>query len=150
MTSNKTEKAQTESMDGKDHVVAGLLFLANTLGLKKIMFDFIQYPGPENGNSLVCQVTAQVMGENNNGKTKAPAQTQTGPSNGDKTSQNQPNNGKTIPKMSSAQRRAILNMSRRRKLSTDELEKLVQKTYKTPFNNLSIADASNLIQFLAD
>jgi len=52
------------------------------------------------------------------------------------------------PKMSEAQKRAIFNLSRRRKMSVEELKQLTQETFKTSLEDLSSRDASTLIQNL--
>jgi len=53
-----------------------------------------------------------------------------------------------IPKMSEAQRRAVHNLSRRRGISLDELEKMVQDQYQTSLEDLSSKDASQFIRQL--
>jgi hypothetical protein len=54
----------------------------------------------------------------------------------------------TIPKMSEAQKRAIYNLSRRRGISVEECEKMVQESYQTSLENLSSKDASAFIRTL--
>jgi hypothetical protein len=64
------------------------------------------------------------------------------------------NNGKgktkveTVPKMSDAQHRALMNLSRRRGISVDELEKMSQETYGIPIESLTAAAASQFIRTL--
>ena len=53
-----------------------------------------------------------------------------------------------VPKMSEAQRRAVYNLSRRRGISVEELENMVQETYKTSLEELSATDASAFIRTL--
>lgn len=56
-------------------------------------------------------------------------------------------NGKT-PKMSEAQKRAIMNLSQRRGMSSEELEAMALKSYNTSLEALSSSDASFLIREL--
>jgi hypothetical protein len=53
-----------------------------------------------------------------------------------------------VPKMSEAQKRAIYNLSRRRGISVDDLEKRVQETYQVPLEELPSKDASEFIRTL--
>jgi hypothetical protein len=53
-----------------------------------------------------------------------------------------------VPKMSEAQKRAIYNLSRRRGISVDDLEKRVMETYNTPLEDLPSKDASEFIRTL--
>jgi predicted nucleic acid-binding Zn finger protein len=52
------------------------------------------------------------------------------------------------PMMSSAQKNAIFNLSRRRGISVEELGKMAQKDYGVPLDNLSSANASTFIRTL--
>jgi len=52
------------------------------------------------------------------------------------------------PSMSEAQKRAIYNLSRRRGISVEDLEKMSQETYRVPVENLSPSDASSFIKNL--
>jgi len=54
----------------------------------------------------------------------------------------------TVPKMSEAQKRAIYNLSRRRGISVEECEKMVQESYKTSLEDLSSKHASAFIRTL--
>ena len=54
----------------------------------------------------------------------------------------------TPPVMSEAQRRAVYNLSRRRGISIEELEKMSQDTYGTALEKLSPSDASSFIRQL--
>ncbi len=72
-----------------------------------------------------------------------------------KTPEKSGNNGKgkvkadvPPPKMSEAQHRAIMNLSRRRGISVEELEKMSQETYGVPLTNISPSDASSFIRQL--
>ena len=58
--------------------------------------------------------------------------------------------GKTEPppKMSEAQKRAIYNLSRRRGISVEQLEKMSQDSYKVPVEMLNPSDASSFIRNL--
>ena len=53
-----------------------------------------------------------------------------------------------VGKASEAQKRAIHNLSKRRGLSLEELEKLALEAYGTNLNDLSVADASQMIRHL--
>jgi hypothetical protein len=53
-----------------------------------------------------------------------------------------------VPKMSEAQHRALMNLSRRRGISVDELEKMSQETYGIPIESLTAAAASQFIRTL--
>jgi len=53
-----------------------------------------------------------------------------------------------VPKMSEAQKRAIYNLSRRRGISVDDLERRVMETYNTPLEELPSKDASEFIRTL--
>jgi len=50
--------------------------------------------------------------------------------------------------MSEAQKRAIYNLSRRRGISVDDLEKRVQETYQVPLEDLPSNQASEFIRTL--
>jgi len=50
--------------------------------------------------------------------------------------------------MSEAQRRAIFNLSRRRGISVDEVECMVEESYGVSLDNLSSKDASSFIRNL--
>ena len=52
------------------------------------------------------------------------------------------------PVMSEAQKRAIYNLSRRRGISVEELEKMAEEAYGVELESLSTADASNFIRNL--
>ncbi len=52
------------------------------------------------------------------------------------------------PMMSSAQKNAIFNLSRRRGISIEELGKMAQKDYGVPVDNLTAANASTFIRSL--
>jgi hypothetical protein len=53
-----------------------------------------------------------------------------------------------VPKMSEAQKRAVYNLSRRRGVSVEALEKMAQEKYNTPLEQLSAKDASEFIRQL--
>lgn len=71
-----------------------------------------------------------------------------------KVSEKSGNNGKgktkteTVAKMSEAQHRALMNLSRRRGISVEELEKMSQETYDVPVESLNAAAASQFIRTL--
>jgi hypothetical protein len=52
------------------------------------------------------------------------------------------------PKMSEAQHRALMNLSRRRKIPVDQLQKMSQETYGVPVESLNAAAASQFIRTL--
>jgi hypothetical protein len=52
------------------------------------------------------------------------------------------------PMMSSAQKSAIFNLSRRRGISVEELGKMAQQNYGVPLDNLTAANASTFIRTL--
>ena len=52
------------------------------------------------------------------------------------------------PSMSSAQKRALYNLSRRRGISVEELEKIAVNTYGCELENLTTSDASAFIRQL--
>ena len=53
-----------------------------------------------------------------------------------------------MPPFSEAQKRAIYNLSRRRGISVEDLDSIVMEDYATTLDNLSSADASDLIRSL--
>jgi hypothetical protein len=53
-----------------------------------------------------------------------------------------------VPMMSEAQKRAVYNLSRRRGISVDELEKMARERYSAPLEELSSKDASEFIRSL--
>jgi hypothetical protein len=53
-----------------------------------------------------------------------------------------------VPKMSEAQKRAVFNLSRRRGVSVEALEKMAQEKYNAPLEDLSSKDASEFIRTL--
>jgi hypothetical protein len=72
-----------------------------------------------------------------------------------KVSEKSGNNGKgkakaetPPPKMTEAQHRAIMNLSRRRGISVEELEKMANETYGVPLEKISPSDASSFIRQL--
>jgi len=71
-----------------------------------------------------------------------------------KASEKSGNNGKgkikadTPPKISEAQHRALMNLSKRRGISVEELEKMSQETYGVPVESLNAAAASQFIRTL--
>ena len=54
----------------------------------------------------------------------------------------------TEPKMSEAQKRAVMNLSRRRGISIEELENMILKEYDETLENLTSKDASGFIRKL--
>ncbi len=66
----------------------------------------------------------------------------------DKPDEKVKNSPTTEPKMSDAQKRAVMNLSRRRGISVEELENMVQQEYGTNLENLTSKDASGFIRKL--
>ncbi len=136
-------------------VAKHLLRMASTRSKARCLRDFtavgitcIDELDITDGDNGSASCTKSTVKSNNNGNGK-----DNGNGNGKAKAENQAKGKSTekpknVPSMSGAQKRAILSMSRQRKLSTEKLEELVQKTYKVPFQDLSIQEASNLIQFL--
>ncbi len=131
-------------------VAKHLLRMASTRSKARCLRDFtavgitcideLDITDGDNGNASCTKSTVKSNNNGNgNGKAKAKPENQ---------AQGKSTDPKDIPMMSGAQKRAILSISRQRKLSTEKLEELVQETYRVPFQDLSIQDASNLIQFL--
>jgi hypothetical protein len=60
----------------------------------------------------------------------------------------EPKPDQPAPQMSSAQKSAIFNLSRRRGITVDELEKMSQQNYGVPLENLSSSNASAFIRTL--
>ncbi len=59
-----------------------------------------------------------------------------------------PVSGGSIPGMSDAQRRAILNLGKRRGIKDDEVERMAKDNFGASFDSLTIRDASALIRIL--
>jgi hypothetical protein len=93
-------------------------------------------------------------GGNGNGKPKKkdpePAQAKEPAANKEepKTEVKEPVNNAVVPKMSEAQKRAVFNLSRRRGISVEALEKMAQEKYNTPLEQLSSKEASEFIRTL--
>ena len=54
----------------------------------------------------------------------------------------------SVPAMSAAQRRAVINISKRRGIEEDQLESMVNESFHIPFDQLSNKDASSFIKLL--
>ena len=67
-------------------------------------------------------------------------------SNQDTTANNGP--PQESPRMSEAQRRAVYNLSRRRGITVEDMERMVQESYQIPLAELSSKDASQFIRQL--
>jgi hypothetical protein len=65
-----------------------------------------------------------------------------------KSARSEPTPDQPAPMMSSAQKNAIYNLSRRRGISVEELEKMAQQNYGVPLESLSSANASAFIRTL--
>lgn len=76
------------------------------------------------------------------GKNQAKVQTKKAVPENDATEQAPP------AKMSEAQKRAVFNLSRRRGISVDELQKMAQEAYGVSLENLTATDASTFIRQL--
>ena len=86
--------------------------------------------------------SAEKSGGNGKDKGKAEAAQKSGGNGQDKTKEAPP------PKMSEAQKRAIYNLSRRRGISVEQLEKMSQEKYKVSVEMLTPSDASSFIRNL--
>jgi hypothetical protein len=73
--------------------------------------------------------------ETHSGKSNSPSYTKQYRSNG-------------TSRMSEAQRKAIFNLAKRRKMSEDDLYALVENDYSSSMDQLTVQEASNLIQSL--
>jgi hypothetical protein len=122
--------------------------------------DLNEVIGEENPKTLRTRTTTSKRvkhpeaSKNNGGPQKAehPTSEKTQAQTTDKkNNQNQPTSTSTSgpePKMSEAQRRAVYNLSRRRGISVDELQKMVMETYGVSLEGLSATDASKFIRTL--
>ena len=127
---------------------------------KKIVRADAPAPGSNNGNGKGTMSADTVKNVTNaeNKEIKEPTReekkTVTDSKPGVKVLEKTGNNGKgktkveTVPKMSEAQHRALMNLSRRRGISVEELEKMSQETYGLPIESLTAAAASSLIRQL--
>lgn len=59
-----------------------------------------------------------------------------------------PRSGEALPSMSDAQRRAILNLSKRRGIDDDQVQQMAKENFGTGLDTLSIRDASAFIRIL--
>jgi hypothetical protein len=108
---------------------------------------------PESGNGGNGKQTA--ASATGNGKQGPPASSATGNGgakrNTKASSKEEPTNGggkENGPKPSTAQIRAIENLARRRNISSEELEKMVQQQFGTGLPNISSTEASSFIRTL--
>ena len=121
--------------------------------------------GPNNGNGkgTVSADTVKNVSNAENKEIKEPAKephkdekkTTTVSKPEAKVSEKSGNNGKgktkaeiLPPKISEAQHRALMNLSRRRGISVEELDKMSQETYGVPVERLNAAAASQFIRTL--
>jgi hypothetical protein len=70
------------------------------------------------------------------------------PVSGKKAGSDEPENTDSYVRMSQAQRAALLNISKRRGISTEDLENMAVEQFGVQFDNLSNRDASSLIRTL--
>ncbi len=126
---------------------------------KKVLKSHASLSGPTNGNGKGAVPSAE-----SKEPTKEPREQVKEPQKDEKKPSAQPeakvseksgNNGKgkvktdaPPPKMSEAQHRAIMNLSRRRGISVEELEKMSQEAYGVPLERISPSDASSFIRQL--
>jgi hypothetical protein len=131
---------------------------------KKIVKGAASATVPNNGNGkgTMSADTVKNAGSAENKEIKEPAKqsqneekkTATDSKPEGKVAEKSGNNGKgktkveTVPKMSEAQHRALMNLSRRRGISVEELEKMSQETYGIPIESLTAAAASQFIRTL--
>jgi hypothetical protein len=122
--------------------------------LKKVVKAETTASGSNNGNGRGTMSAAETKGREE--PTKEPQKDEKKTTQPEaKVSEKPGNNGKgktkadTPPlKMSEAQHRAIMNLSRRRGISVEELEKMTTETYGVPLEKLSPSDASRFIRTL--
>ena len=128
---------------------------------KKVLKAATSVSGLSNGNGkgTVSADTVKNAGPENKEPTKEPQKDEkkivADKQPEAKVSEKPGNNGKgkvkadtPPPKMSEAQHRAIMNLSRRRGISVDELEKMANETYGVPLEKISPSDASSFIRQL--
>jgi len=89
----------------------------------------------------------KVAGGKSKKETKAAAKKKA-PEKEDKSKGKEKDSTTPEPKMSEAQKRAVYNLSRRRGISVEELEKMVQGVYGTDLENLTSKNASEFIRQL--
>ncbi len=88
------------------------------------------------------------------GPTKSPAKEAAKETRGDgnkgngESQESKQENLSGVPKMSEAQKRAVHNLSRRRGISVDEMERMCQESYQTTLENLSSKNAALFIREL--
>jgi hypothetical protein len=131
---------------------------------KKVLKSQASASAPTNGNGkgTVSADTVKNAGNAENKEVKEPAKqsqkdekkTATDSKPEVKGSEKPGNNGKgktkveTVPKMSEAQHRALMNLSRRRGISVEELAKMSEEAYGVPVESLTAAAASQFIRQL--
>jgi hypothetical protein len=123
---------------------------------KKVLKAATSASGPSNGNGKGTVLAAETKEAKE--PTKEPQKddkkTVTDKQPEAKVSEKSGNNGKgktkaeTVPKISEAQHRALMNLSRRRGISVEELEKMSQETYGVSVEGLNAAAASQFIRTL--
>jgi len=89
--------------------------------------------------SKKTQTKSTATAEKKNGSTKSSSSKKKSDDNG---------NGSDKSKISQAQEKAIMNLSKRRGISDDELEKMSKEMFNSSVENLSTSDASSFIQSL--
>jgi hypothetical protein len=92
------------------------------------------------GNGSGRQQSTGKASEPNRSKDTVPAETQT--------ETRTPEKQTVQPKISDAQRRACLNLSRRRGISVEELQRMAFETYGVELEHLTTRDASSFIRSL--
>jgi hypothetical protein len=111
---------------------------------------------PNGGNGKNTRSAKAPTGDDKpKGPTKAPAKeparetqgTEENKGNGESQESKQENLS-GVPKMSEAQKRAVHNLSRRRGISVDEMERMCQESYQTMLENLSSKNAALFIREL--
>lgn len=144
-------KASTEGNNGTDHAIdIGLAAPEKNAGNNNGNGSGVKEPTKETQKETgTAAQTAQPGAKSTeksggNGQDKGKAET------AQKSGGNGQDKGKTDPppKMSEAQKRAIYNLSRRRGISVEQLEKMSQDSYKVPVEMLNPSDASSFIRNL--
>jgi hypothetical protein len=120
---------------------------------KKIVKGGTSAVSPNNGNGKGTASAAETKATGEQAKDEKKTTSDNQPET--KASEKSGNNGKgktkadtPSPKMSEAQHRAIMNLSRRRGISIEELGKMTTETYGVPLEKLSPSDASQFIRTL--
>jgi len=103
---------------------------------------------PQKDNTGITDKKQEPSTQTNQENGSIPPQTQAAPQAGGNGNGKGKSKQETVPKISSAQANAIANLSRRRGVSVEELEKMSVDAYGVKVEHLSQKDASGLIRTL--